>query len=471
MREGCNMRETTALCPVCLKRLPAVRIRENGAHYIRRFCEEHGVQQTVIWRGTEDIDAWTGARREDGAEDGLQCPDDCGLCGRHLRGTCCTLLEVSNRCDLNCRFCFAEGGTVHHGNGAEPSKEEIKDQIDDIVRLTGGTLLQLSGGEPTMRDDLPELVAYALDAGCPYVQLNTNGLRLARDAEYLHDLAHAGLSFVFLQFDGLTDDVYETLRGRPMLAEKERAIQNCGEWHIGVTLVPTLVPGVNTHQVGDMIRYVTKHTPYVRGIHFQPVSYFGRMPHIPSDDERYTLGELIDDIVVQTHGLIPRESLVPSACDHPLCGLHGDYVVKPDGVIDCFSDRARAQESAGCCDCATDPNEGCCGDAADTESERCCNTDLRDDEAARQNREYIGRRWIRTDEWDRFYQEEPEDIESLEGFLEYKRLHGFTITSMAFQDAGNLDLERLRNCSLHVYRDGKRMPFCAAYLSAFPEEK
>ena len=36
---------------------------------------------------------------------------------------------------------------------------------------------------------------------------------------------------------------------------------------------------------------------------------------------------------------------------------------------------------------------------------------------------------------------------------------------MNFQDAGNLDVERLRQCSLHVYRDGKLIPFCAAYLS------
>ncbi|MBQ4416624.1 MAG: radical SAM protein, partial [Butyrivibrio sp.] len=161
------MRKTTALCPVCLKRLPALRKREGGNHYLIRTCPEHGMQKTVIWRGTENIAAWTGSRAENGAEEGLRCPDDCGLCKRHLRGTCCTLLEVSNRCDLNCRFCFAEGGTVHHGAGSEPTKEKIKEQIDDIVRLTGGTLLQLSGGEPTMRDDLPELVAYALDAGCP----------------------------------------------------------------------------------------------------------------------------------------------------------------------------------------------------------------------------------------------------------------------------------------------------------------
>ena len=36
---------------------------------------------------------------------------------------------------------------------------------------------------------------------------------------------------------------------------------------------------------------------------------------------------------------------------------------------------------------------------------------------------------------------------------------------MAFQDAYNLDIERIRRCSLHVYEDGKFMPFCARYLT------
>ena len=41
---------------------------------------------------------------------------------------------------------------------------------------------------------------------------------------------------------------------------------------------------------------------------------------------------------------------------------------------------------------------------------------------------------------------------------------------MAFQDAGNLDIERLRQCSLHVYKDGKHIPFCAYYLSPHGEK-
>ncbi len=58
---------------------------------------------------------------------------------------------------------------------------------------------------------------------------------------------------------------------------------------------------------------------------------------------------------------------------------------------------------------------------------------------------------------------------SMEEFLARTRSHGFTVTSMVFQDAGNLDIERLRQCSLHVYREGRWIPFCACYLSPMGE--
>jgi uncharacterized radical SAM superfamily Fe-S cluster-containing enzyme len=61
------------------------------------------------------------------------------------------------------------------------------------------------------------------------------------------------------------------------------------------------------------------------------------------------------------------------------------------------------------------------------------------------------------------------DITSFDGFLEQVRVHGFTITAMAFQDCYNVDLERLRHCSLHTY-DGKTlMPLCLRYLT--PEKQ
>ena len=53
----------------------------------------------------------------------------------------------------------------------------------------------------------------------------------------------------------------------------------------------------------------------------------------------------------------------------------------------------------------------------------------------------------------------PLDMTNMDVFLNRVRTHGFTVTAMAFQDAGNLDLERLKRCSLHVYHDGAFIPF------------
>lgn len=430
------MRRTTSVCPVCLKRIPATRIKESDEYYQLKTCPSHGKFRTIVWRGSEDIDQWIGDLPESGADETLHCPDDCGLCKNHLRSTCCTLLEVTNRCNMHCRFCFADPTSAE-----DPSLDSIKSQIDDIVQQTGKTLLQLSGGEPTVRDDLPQIIAYAKKAGCSYVQLNTNGLRLAEDPSYAVLLAEAGLSFAFLQFDGITDDIFSSMRGLPLFAVKKKVIENCAAAGLGVTLVPVIVPGINSHQIGDILHFAIDNSPTVRGVHFQPVSYFGRIPFIPADVQRYTLGELIDDIVLQSNGLVPRSSLVPSACDHPLCGFHGDYIVMPQGKLEVLSYRERAQSSSCCC----------CSDSANP---------------ADKNRIFIGSRW-KIHQFSETDRASAEDIRSLEGFLQRKRTYGFTITAMDFQDAGNLDFERLRQCSLHVYRAGKRIPFCAAYLTRF----
>ena len=84
----------------------------------------------------------------------------------------------------------------------------------------------------------------------------------------------------------------------------------------------------------------------------------------------------------------------------------------------------------------------------------------------------MARRWQRPEaetSSDNLLKQEAKDleaeIETLEGFLHRIRSHSFTLTAMAFQDAGNLDLERLRRCSLHVFANDRFVPFCAYYLS------
>ncbi|MEG2199401.1 MAG: radical SAM protein, partial [Anaerovorax sp.] len=67
--------------------------------------------------------------------------------------------------------------------------------------------IQLSGGEPTVRQDLPEIIAMGRAKGFDYIQLNTNGKRLAQEEGYGKILKKAGVSVAFLQFDGTEDRI------------------------------------------------------------------------------------------------------------------------------------------------------------------------------------------------------------------------------------------------------------------------
>ena len=425
---GQLLRRTRSVCPVCLKNVPAQLVQgADGTVLLEKECPEHGAFAAPVWSGKIDLEQWLKGTDTLPEGSGLSCPGNCGICGEHEAETCCALLEVTMRCNLKCRYCFANGGSEE----ADPSMEEMKAAIRDIAQKCGGPLLQFSGGEPTLRDDLPELVRFAKEAGCSYTQINTNGIRLAEDPDYARRLADAGLDIVFLQFDGTDDSVYEALRGRPLLQTKLEAIRVCSELRIGVTLVPTVVKGVNDQNLGELAALAAKLSPAVRGIHFQPVSYFGRYPGVPSKEERYTLDRLIWDLSRQAG--IPVESFIPSHCDHPLCGFHAGFLIEENGTLTPLSSVTHSSRTRGC---------------------------------ARENREYIARRWSCPPE-----EKRPSGSLSdmdFDTFLYRLRHRSLTFTAMAFQDAMNLNVERLHRCSLHVYDNGKIKPFCTRYLTPMP---
>lgn len=402
--------------------------------HLEKTCPEHGGFSAVVWRGRFDWADWRGDLPPVMPGENEGCPHACGLCPEHRQDTCCVLLEVTARCNLRCSFCFADGPAA-----PDPSFETVRERLRALA-VPGKTLVQLSGGEPTLRDDLPRLVAAAKEAGCRYVQLNTNGIRLGEDRDLVRALAEAGLSFVFMQFDGMDDAIFRSLRGQALLDVKRRAIEHCARHNVGVSLVPTLVPGVNTGDIGNIIRFALSQAPGVRGVHFQPVSHFGRIPALPSDDRRFTLDELLAAILEQAGDLVPGDSLLPSRCDHPLCGFHGDYIVTPGHALEPLHRR---------------------GDAG------------REPTTADQNRAFVARKWERPKAPDACCAPGPSGagtgIDSFDNFIRRIRSHSFTLSGMVFQDAGNLDLERLRRCSLHVFDAGRFVPFCAHYLTRLAE--
>ena len=140
---GKVIRSTRSVCPVCLKNLPAALSREDdGRVFLEKTCPDHGEYRALVWQGKTDFESWLLSEPPMADGEGLRCPGDCGLCGKHQAGSCCVLLEVTRRCNLRCRFCFADGGSAND----DPSAEELEATITDIVKQCGPVLLQLSGG-------------------------------------------------------------------------------------------------------------------------------------------------------------------------------------------------------------------------------------------------------------------------------------------------------------------------------------
>ena len=450
--------ETKSLCPVCLKRISALRTSSGDEVFLMKECLDHGPFSTVIWRGEPSMAEWRRPKIPvhpelcyGTVEKG--CPFDCGLCADHRQLPCSVLIEVTGRCNLRCAVCFADSDG---DTGEDPTVEDILRLLERAKAAAGSCHLQLSGGEPTLRDDLPEIIAAARRIGFSFIQVNTNGIRLASDKSYVRRLQSAGLSSVFLQFDGVDDEIYKTLRGRALLEQKLKAVMNAGEAGLGVVLVPTLVKGVNTDSVGAIVRQALQLSPIVRGIHFQPVSYFGRFPQQSGDEGRFTLPELMRCLEEQTAGLLKVKDFSPPGGEHAHCSFHATYVYSAEGELKAIGGRG---DRDSCCTLAE--GAGGIGKTVETVSRRWqlpsaapfTSSPQMEGTVCRSVNSLVATRI-----------EGPLDLDA---FLRDGATRSFTISAMAFQDVENLDLERLRGCCISVVTsEGMLVPFCAYNLTS-----
>lgn len=427
------LHETESLCPVCLKRIPARYERIDGKAYMVKDCPEHGHFKVLFWRDADMYAEWKNQgihapAIDRGKPEKLGCPYDCGLCDEHHSGTCTSILEITYRCNMQCKICFADANAEHF----DPDKEQIRAMFETALASNRFCSVQLSGGEPTVRDDLPELVRMGKEMGIVHLQVNSNGLRIANDLDFLRRLKDAGLDLIYLQFDGMDDEIYQTIRGRDMLDIKLRAIENCEKVGMGVLLVPVVIPGVNLHKLGEIVEFAKRHVPTVKGIHFQPVSYFGRYPgRTPPDDSRCGLDDVIHALTVQCPDEISLRHFVPRKQFDPHCDFSSTYYLDDNGRLVCM----------------TDVRQNDC----DTEQ-----TDF-----VEKTNKYTDKRWR--------FQADDEKLKNspLLKFAARTLTHSFSISGKGFQDVWNIDLGRLRGCCVHMITGrGEVIPFCAFHLTS-----
>ncbi len=307
--ESRGLGKTFSVCPECLKkgivnRIEADRIEERGKIFMLKQCDKHGAFKEIV---SDDAKLYkkymksfaTGSAVEDVKP---------SLYDKHLSQSVLTNLFVTNRCDMRCSYCFANSGA--EGFIYEPSLEELEREMKMVrnEKPVSSKALQLTGGEPMMRDDIFEIARIANKLGFTHVQVNTNTIRIAENPGLAKKLRESGVNTIYMSFDGITK------KTNSLIDINKKAIEAFRAAKMGVVLVPTVINRQNDHELGGIIKYASENIDTVRGVNFQPISFVGRIERIKEAERRknrITYSEMIRKIEKQTKGAIKKEDWYP----------------------------------------------------------------------------------------------------------------------------------------------------------------
>jgi len=324
------LRVTGSICPDCItegkalknSKIDAVVYEEDGKVWMIKECPKHGKIKDLYWgdykmyeRAKGYADKGITFRNPDIKKplNKIKCPDDCGLCLKHKSHTNLGNIVVTNRCDLSCWYCFffaKEGEAIY-----EPTLEQIRMMLRRMKnqKPVPCNAVQITGGEPTLRKDVVEIVKICKEEGYDHVQFNTNGIEFSKNLKLVKDIKKAGGNtgsiIVYLSFDGVTPET-----NPKNYWEMPDIIENCRRVGLQIVLVPTIIGRVNDHELGDIIRFAFNNNDVIRAVNFQPVSLVGRMPRREREKRRITIPDACRKIGEQTNGDIGMEDFftVPS---------------------------------------------------------------------------------------------------------------------------------------------------------------
>jgi len=430
-----------SLCPQCRRLVDAQVIARDGRVILRKRCPDHGWTEALL---SSDLSWYRHAltynrpgllpvRRATEEREG--CPFDCGLCPEHQQHTCLAIVEINSGCNLRCPVCFMSAGDVP---AYSLGLHQVEGMLDRLEGCEGDTeVVQVSGGEPTIHPEILRILEAIKRRRVRYVMLNTNGLRLARDDDFVRALADLNV-YVYLQFDGVQRETHLAMRGVDLRQEKQAALDRMATHGVQAVLAATVAKGVNDHEIGGIVSAALAH-PAVRGVVFQPMFLEGR--HVVADPlDRLTVPDVLRAIEAQTNGLFTMQDFTPVPCCHPTCMATAyahveDGRVTPlarlvdvDAYIDYYANRALPNVELG----VRRALEGLLSASSVGGSER-------------QILNFCAACGLRL----------PDDLPALQDRI-------FMINVTGFMDVHTFEVRRVMKCCIHeLLPDGRLVPFCA----------
>lgn len=256
-----------ALCQKCRERVPAHHEVREGRVYLCKDCPTCGRTEFLV---SSNVDSWQ--RKRDiwsyDPSEPVPCRIDCTKCAKPHEPTI-AFVDVTNRCNMYCPICIAN----IRGMGFEfnPPLAYFEKVFVALSKMDPVPLVQLFGGEPTVRDDLLDIIAIARRYGVK-CRVVTNGLKLA-DEEYCRTLCESGVRFQ-LALDGRSPDIYARMRKNPGAYEKKiKALANLKKYsRRKSSILCCAARHINEQWIGDLIECCHEYADVVDSLGLLPLT-------------------------------------------------------------------------------------------------------------------------------------------------------------------------------------------------------
>ena len=320
-----ELEKIESVCPACyqegkIQKIQGKIIEEDGKVWITKNCNIHGSFKDIYFGDVDLYKRWmkykvTGKPAHDVKTTLFNDPP---LYDEHRSQTVLTNLMATNRCNLRCNYCFMNAGAA--GYVYEPTLDQIRELMLQARNESpmGSKAIQITGGEPTVREDMFDIVRLAKELGFSHVQVNTNGLKLAESVEYCKRLKDEKVNTIYMSFDGVTKET------NPWIEQGKQAIENLRKVNLKVVLVPVLIGGKNIHEAGKIVRFALDNMDIIRGVNFQPISFCGRVTKIKDDKrerQRVDYVGMMEAIEKEFNGQISRDDFYPVPFVFPISKL------------------------------------------------------------------------------------------------------------------------------------------------------
>ena len=328
-----ELEKTFSVCPVCynegeIKKIDANIVEEEDKVWIIKHCQKHGSFKEIYFGDIHLYKRWMNfkvtAKPISYVKTSLS--EDTELYAEHTSQTMLTNLVVTNRSNLMDDENFFNAHI--DGYVYEPTLEQLRELMQQArnVQPLGSKSIQITGGEPTLRTDLFEIIRMAKKIGFSHIQIQTNGLKLTESIDYCQKIKDEKVDSIYLSFNGITHST------NPLIDHHKKVIENLKRVDLNVFLVSVLVRNKNVDESGKIVRFALDNIDIVRGVHFQPIFFYRRTPSLTKEQresQRIDYIAMFEAIEKEFPGLISRDDFYPTSVVYPISQLIETLIKEP----------------------------------------------------------------------------------------------------------------------------------------------